>query len=100
MKIKLMPLIFTCSIAFISACEKSQELNVVEETVKESTASKEVSVDELKAFINELNNFPISEIVYDEKTEKFFFLDVEQYTRKDLTKYYFIFKERKENEKH
>jgi hypothetical protein len=101
MKIKLMPLFFfTCSVVFITACEKSKELDVVEATVKESIAPKEVSVEELKAFMYELNHFPISEIVYDEKTEKFFFLDVEQYTRKDLTKYYFIFKERKENEKH
>ena len=44
--------------------------------------------------------FQFPKIVYEAKTEKFFFLDIEQYTRKDLTKYYFIFKERKENEKH
>ena len=62
MKIKLMSLLFfTCSVFFITACEKSQEIEVVESTIKEITTSKEVSVDELKAFINELNNFPVSE---------------------------------------
>lgn len=88
--------LFVVGLSILSACEKREELK--EKPVKQEVVSNvyEISIDTLKAFMYEINRFPIDKIVYDPKTEKFFFLDVEQYTRKDLTKYYFNYQKVKQ----
>ncbi len=89
--------LFAVGLSILSACEKGKQLKVEEPVKKELVSNvNEVSIDTLKAFMYEINRFPIDKIVYDPKTEKFFFLDVEQYTRKDLTKYYFNYQKVKQ----
>ncbi|WP_113661812.1 hypothetical protein [Pedobacter nanyangensis] len=88
--------LFAVGLPILSACEKGEQLK--EEPVKQEVVSNanEVSIDTLKAFIYEIGNVPIDQIVYDSKTEKFFFLGVEQYTREQLTKDYFNYQKVKQ----
>lgn len=94
MKNKLLSYSLTVAcLAIFSACEKKEELKISESPkIEELATSNKVNIDTLKSFMFEITNIPVSQIVYEPKAEKFFFLGAEQFTKENLTKYYFNIK--------